>query len=168
MSFLSTIIACSARKIPTAAQPPHLTTQIRNVSNRSKRGLYNGRDIRAGNNVPFSLKKTKRTFKPNVFKKRIYSEILQQMIPFHVTTSALRSIDKAGGLDQYLMENGGNKGYGYIQAGNNEGWLAREKILQKIQDCDSKGIHVLGEVVMKDEHGNQKQKEINMSSGSVN
>eukprot|EP00979_Chaetoceros_neogracilis_P004231 scaffold746_cov293-Chaetoceros_neogracile.AAC.19 len=171
MSFLRSIVATSTRNISTT-QPSHLATQIRNVSNRSKRGLYNGRDIRAGNNVPFSLKKTKRTFKPNVFKKRIYSEILQEMLPFHVTTSALRSIDKAGGLDQYLIANGGNKGYGYIQAGNNEGWLARERILQKIQECDNKGVHVLEKVVMKDEHGNVKETNVSMgmrmSNGSKN
>jgi large subunit ribosomal protein L28 len=49
------------------------------------------------------MKATKRKFKPNVFKKRVYSEILDEMIGFHITTSALRSIDKAGGLDNYLL-----------------------------------------------------------------
>jgi len=49
------------------------------------------------------MKTTKRTFKPNVFKKRVYSEILDEMIPFHLTSSTLRSIDKAGGLDQYIL-----------------------------------------------------------------
>ena len=38
-------------------------------SGRSQRGLYNGKDIRSGNNVSFSERKTKRKFKPNVFKK---------------------------------------------------------------------------------------------------
>ena len=79
--------------------------QIRYVSNRSRRGLYDGKDIRTGNNVSFSMRHTKRKFKPNVFLKRIYSEILDDMIRFHVTTSALRSIDKAGGLDNYLLNN---------------------------------------------------------------
>ena len=151
MSFLSNSITRITR---TAQTNPHLQIQIRNASGRSERGLYNGRDIRAGNNVPFSLKKTKRTFKPNVFKKRLYSEILSQMIPFHVTTSALRSIDKAGGLDTYLLENAIKKGY--TKAGNNEGWLARERILQKIQDCERKGRSVLGEVVLKDDKGGKK------------
>lgn len=38
-------------------------------SGRSRRGLYDGKDIRTGNNVSFSERKTRRKFKPNVFKK---------------------------------------------------------------------------------------------------
>ena len=49
------------------------------------------------------MKATKRKFKPNVFKKRVFSEILDEMVAFNLTTSALRSIDKAGGLDNYLL-----------------------------------------------------------------
>ena len=77
--------------------------QRRYRSNRSRRGLYDGKDIRTGNNLSFSMKHTKRTFKPNVFIKRVYSEILDEMVRFHLTTSTLRSIDKCGGLDNYLL-----------------------------------------------------------------
>ena len=35
--------------------------------------------------------------------KRVYSETLDKMIPFRVTTTALRTIDKVGGLDNYLL-----------------------------------------------------------------
>jgi len=77
--------------------------QRRFRSNRSRRGLYDGKDIRTGNNLSFSMKHTKRTFKPNVFIKRVYSEILDEMVQFHLTTSTLRSIDKCGGLDNYLL-----------------------------------------------------------------
>jgi len=78
--------------------------QVRFRSNRSRRGLYGGKDIRTGNNVSFSNRRTRRKFKPNVFKKRVYSETLDEMIQFHLTTSTLRSIDKAGGLDNYLQK----------------------------------------------------------------
>mmetsp|Transcript_18616 Transcript_18616/g.33711 ORF Transcript_18616/g.33711 Transcript_18616/m.33711 type:complete len:192 (-) Transcript_18616:42-617(-) len=90
-------------------------TSVRHRSSRSRRGLYDGKDIRSGNNVSFSMKTTKRKFKPNVFKKRVYSEILNEMIQFHLTTSTLRSIDKAGGLDNYLMKSRHvtNEGEGY-------------------------------------------------------
>lgn len=77
--------------------------QRRFRSNRSRRGLYNGKDIRTGNNLSFSMKHTKRTFKPNVFIKRVYSEILDEMVRFHLTTSTLRTIDKLGGLDNYIL-----------------------------------------------------------------
>jgi len=77
--------------------------QRRFRSNRSRRGLYDGKDIRTGNNLSFSMNHTKRTFKPNVFVKKVYSEILDEMVQFHLTTSTLRSIEKCGGLDNYLL-----------------------------------------------------------------
>lgn len=98
--------------------------QIRYRSNRSRRGLYNGKDIRSGNNVPFSMKKTKRKFKPNVFKKSVYSETLDEMVRFHLTASALRSIDKAGGLDSYLLTSR------HVTSG--EGLATKERILRKM------------------------------------
>ena len=98
--------------------------QVRYRSNRSRRGLYNGKDIRSGNNVSFSMKKTKRTFKPNVFKKRVYSETLDEMVRFHLTTSALRSIDKAGGLDNYLLTSK------HVTEG--EGLVVKQRILKKM------------------------------------
>lgn len=83
--------AAASASLPSldAVIPDH-QQQVRYRSNRSRRGLYNGKDIRSGNNVSFSMKKTKRTFKPNVFKKRVYSETLDEMVRFHLTTSAHR------------------------------------------------------------------------------
>jgi large subunit ribosomal protein L28 len=101
------------------------TTQVRYRSGRSRRGLYDGKDVRAGNNVSFSMKTTKRKFKPNVFLKRVYSEVLDEMIRFHVTTSALRSIDKAGGLDNYLLKSK------HVVEG--EGLEAKKKILKVLK-----------------------------------
>ena len=85
-------------------QTPHQTTPTRHRSSRSTRGLYDGKDVGFGNNVPFSMKKTRRRWNPNVQKKRIYSEVLDEMVKFHVTTNALRTIDKMGGLDNYLLK----------------------------------------------------------------
>lgn len=98
---------------------------VRYRSNRSRRGLYDGKDIRTGNRVSFSMKSTKRTFKPNVFKKRVYSEILDDMIQFHMTSSTLRSIDKVGGLDNYLLKNEFKEG---------EGWEIKKKILKRLKN----------------------------------
>jgi len=122
---------------------------VRSVSNRSKRGLYDGRDVGTGNNVPFSLKKTKRKFKPNVFTKRLYSEILDEMIRFHVTTGALRTIDKMGGLDEYLLKSD--------KVTQGEGWRVKHRLLQKIENCEKKGVNVLDQVVFRDEKGNAKK-----------
>ena len=117
--------AAASASLPSldAVIPDH-QQQVRYRSNRSRRGLYNGKDIRSGNNVSFSMKKTKRTFKPNVFKKRVYSETLDEMVRFHLTTSALRSIDKAGGLDNYLLTSK------YVTEG--EGLVVKQRILKKM------------------------------------
>lgn len=123
-----TAVAAPSASLPSfdAVIPDHhhQQQQVRYRSNRSRRGLYNGKDIRSGNNVSFSMKKTKRTFKPNVFKKRVYSETLDEMVRFHLTTSALRSIDKAGGLDNYLLTSK------YVTEG--EGLVVKQRILKKM------------------------------------
>jgi len=106
-----------------------LDQQVRFRSNRSRRGLYNGKDIRAGNSLSFSMKANKRTFKPNVFKKRVYSETLDEMIRFHLTASTLRSIDKAGGLDEYLLKSK------HVTEG--EGLVAKQRILKKMQENEA-------------------------------
>ena len=95
-------------------------------SNRSSRGLYDGKDVRSGNNVSFSMKATKRKFKPNVFLKRVYSETLDEMIRFHLTAATLRSIDKAGGLDNYLLTSK------HVKKG--EGMAVKQQILRKLRD----------------------------------
>lgn len=67
-------------------------------------GLYHGKTIIFGNRNTFSEKKSRRTWKPNVHHVRLYSEILDKRLRIKVTTSALRCIDKAGGLDNYLLK----------------------------------------------------------------
>ena len=108
-------------------RPTQQQQQVRYRSNRSRRGLYDGKDVRSGNNVSFSMKATKRKFKPNVFVKRVYSQLLDAMIPFHLTASTLRSIDKAGGLDNYLLHP-----KRVITEG--EGYVIKRKLLQRIKN----------------------------------
>ena len=71
------------------------------------------------------MKATKRKFKPNVFKKRVFSELLDEMVEFHLTTSALRSIDKAGGLDNYLLTSK------HVTSG--EGLQTKKRIMKKLK-----------------------------------
>lgn len=97
---------------------------VRYRSNRSRRGLYNGKDIGFGNKRSFAMNKSRRKFKPNVFIKRVYSEVLDEMVKFHLTASTLRSIDKAGGLDRYLLKSK------YVTEG--EGLVAKTRILGKM------------------------------------
>ena len=45
---------------------------------RLKRGLYGGKEVRFGNHVSFSNRKTRRRWNPNVQKKKMYSELLDK------------------------------------------------------------------------------------------
>ncbi|KAA8521772.1 hypothetical protein F0562_012445 [Nyssa sinensis] len=75
------------------------------VMGRAHRGLYAGRHIQFGNRVSEDGgNKTRRTWKPNVQEKRLFSYILDRHIRVKVTTHALRCIDKAGGIDEYLLK----------------------------------------------------------------
>nr|PNR60883.1 hypothetical protein PHYPA_003676 [Physcomitrium patens] len=74
------------------------------VMGRAKRGLYAGRHIQFGNQVSEDGgNKSRRTWKPNVQTKRIFSLGLDRYIKMNITMHALRCIDKAGGLDEYLL-----------------------------------------------------------------
>ncbi|WFD01153.1 hypothetical protein MYAM1_003914 [Malassezia yamatoensis] len=69
---------------------------------RAQRGLYDGKILQFGNSIPNSRHKTARTWEPNVQNKTLWSETMQVWVRSRMTTSALRSIKKHGGFDQYL------------------------------------------------------------------
>ncbi|RZC74918.1 hypothetical protein C5167_050397 [Papaver somniferum] len=72
---------------------------------RAKRGLYGGVHIKFGDQVSEDGgNRTRRTWKPNVQEKRLFSYILDRHVRVKVTTHALRCIDKAGGVDEYLLK----------------------------------------------------------------
>eukprot|EP01018_Ginkgo_biloba_P039555 Gb_09878 [translate_table: standard] len=75
------------------------------IMNRANRGLYAGRHIQFGNQISEDGgNKTRRKWKPNVQEKRLFSLILDRHIRIKVTTHAIRCIDKAGGIDEYLLQ----------------------------------------------------------------
>ncbi|KAJ1817381.1 hypothetical protein LPJ56_001302 [Coemansia sp. RSA 2599] len=67
-------------------------------------GLFGGVAVQHGNNKPKSLHKTRRVWLPNIQTVKLYSEILQEQLKIRVTTRVLRTIDKKGGLDNYLLK----------------------------------------------------------------
>lgn len=58
-----------------------------------------------GHNVSHSQKKTKRQWKPNVQSRRIYIPEEDRWVRIHVSTRALRTIDKIGFM-AYLKKQG--------------------------------------------------------------
>jgi large subunit ribosomal protein L28 len=62
-----------------------------------------GKRIIVGNNVSHSKRRTKRTFEPNLFKKRFYLAEEDRWITLNVSASAMRTINK-NGLKNALKE----------------------------------------------------------------
>lgn len=65
-----------------------------------------GKGPLSGNNVPFSLKKTKRRFLPNIQTKKVFVPELGRSVRLRLSTRAIRTMDKKGGLMQYLRDEG--------------------------------------------------------------
>jgi len=71
--------------------------------NRPSRGLYAARGLLFGNTISAFHNKNRRTWKPNVQRCSLYSQLLGKKIRAKVTTTALKRIDYAGGLDNYIL-----------------------------------------------------------------
>ena len=94
---------------------------------QSDKGLYGTSRIQFGNNVsPKHSTKTRRTWQPNVVRKRLWSHALNRSVQIRVQTRVLRTIDKVGGLDEYLL---GEK-EGRIKELGVTGWWLRWAIMQ--------------------------------------
>ena len=99
----------------------------RQVYKQSNTGLYGAARIRFGNNVSEKWSvKTRRKWRPNVQSRRLYSAALGVLVRTRLTTRVLRTIDKFGGLDEYLL---GTKTQRLKDLGP-WGWRLRWRIMQ--------------------------------------
>lgn len=95
---------------------------------QSNKGLYGGQRIQFGNNVSGDFNtKTRRTFQVNVLTKRLWSHALDRFVQVRVSARTLRTIDRVGGLDEYLL---GDKAARIKQLGVS-GWWLRWAIMQQ-------------------------------------
>ena len=69
----------------------------------SRRCDLTGTETKFGHNVSHSNRKTSRRFDPNLQQATLYSEALRRSVGLRVTTRALRSVTKNGGIDAYLL-----------------------------------------------------------------
>jgi large subunit ribosomal protein L28 len=94
---------------------------------QSRQGLYGEQRIRFGNNVSVKGKnKSRRSWRPNIMFKRIFSKALNRHVQVRVSARVLRTIDKLGGLDEYLL---GEKETRIRELGES-GWWLRWAIMQ--------------------------------------
>ncbi len=62
-----------------------------------------GKKVQYGHNVSHSKRATNRRFEPNIQKVRLHSEALGQQIPLNIAVRTLRTVQKKGGLDGFLL-----------------------------------------------------------------
>ena len=70
----------------------------------SRRCELTGKTLLVGNNVSHANNKTKRVFRPNLQVISLASDALRETFKLKICMSALRSIDRIGGIDAYLLK----------------------------------------------------------------
>jgi large subunit ribosomal protein L28 len=69
----------------------------------ARRCELTGTGPQSGHNVSHSNRRTKRVFSPNLQKASLYSNTLHDTVGLRITTRALRSVQKHGGIDAFLL-----------------------------------------------------------------
>jgi large subunit ribosomal protein L28 len=70
----------------------------------SRRCELTGKGPLVGNNVSHANNKTKRVFRPNLQAISFASEALRNTYRLKVSMNALRTVDRTGGIDAYLIK----------------------------------------------------------------
>ena len=70
----------------------------------SRKCELTGKSPLKGHKVSHANNKVKRKFFPNLKKVAFTSNLLRRKIKLNVTNSALRSVDKKGGIDLFLKD----------------------------------------------------------------
>jgi large subunit ribosomal protein L28 len=95
---------------------------------QANRGLYGHQMIQFGNNVSVKTEtKTRRYWKPNVLSKSLYSVALKKKVKLRITASVLKTMDREGGLDEYLLKDNEHR----LKELGPLGWALRWTLLQR-------------------------------------
>ncbi|KAI8935044.1 hypothetical protein NX059_008708 [Plenodomus lindquistii] len=94
---------------------------------QANKGLYGEQMIQFGNNVSKRTEtKTRRVWAPNVLSKSLYSVALKKKIKLRITAAVLKTIDREGGLDEYLLKDSPHR----IKELGPMGWALRWTLMQ--------------------------------------
>lgn len=63
-----------------------------------------GKGVMTGNNVSHALNRTRRRFIPNLCRVTLISESLNRSFKVKIAASTLRTVEKRGGLDAFLLK----------------------------------------------------------------
>jgi large subunit ribosomal protein L28 len=70
----------------------------------SRRCELTGKGVLVGHHVSHANNKTKRVYRPNLQVVSLASEALGHDVRLRISMNALRSIDRSGGLDAFLLK----------------------------------------------------------------
>jgi large subunit ribosomal protein L28 len=70
----------------------------------SRRCELTGKGVLSGQNVSHANNKTKRVFRPNLQTVSLASDALGRVVSLKVSMHALKTIDRKGGLDVFLLK----------------------------------------------------------------
>ena len=69
----------------------------------ARRCELTGKEVQFGHNVSHSMRATNRRFEPNVQNVRFKSEVLDRYVRLKVAARTIRTVQKKGGLDGFLL-----------------------------------------------------------------
>jgi large subunit ribosomal protein L28 len=70
----------------------------------ARRCELTGKGTQVGHNVSHANNKTKRIYRPNLQQVNLASELLGNSYVLKISMNALRTVDKTGGLDPFLLK----------------------------------------------------------------
>ena len=70
----------------------------------SRKCELTGKGVLSGNNVSHAKNRTKRKFLPNLNNISLSSDMLGRSFQLRISTTALRTVNKLGGLDSFLAK----------------------------------------------------------------
>lgn len=70
----------------------------------AKRCQITGKTVMSGNNVSHANNRTRRRFLPNLQVTTMQSDVLGRSLKLRVSTSAIRTVEKHGGIDPFLIQ----------------------------------------------------------------
>ncbi len=75
----------------------------------ARRCDFTGKGVLSGNNVSHANNRTKRRFLPNLQDTSLFSDALGRQVQVRMSTSAIRTIEKRGGIDAFLTSTASSK-----------------------------------------------------------
>ncbi len=69
----------------------------------ARRCDFTGRGVQTGNNVSHANNRSRRRFLPNLQHASLLSDVLGETVQVRLSTRAIHTIEKRGGLDAFLL-----------------------------------------------------------------